>query len=65
MVGYERGDWGVEVGDRDLPAPRRLGHMVEGRLSVVVTACKYRDAVGTEGEREAAGVGCWSVGVCL
>ncbi len=57
MVGYERGDWGVEVGERDLLAPRRLGHMVEERLLVVVTACQYRDAVGAEGEREVAGVG--------
>ena len=58
MVGYERGDWGVEVGERNLPAPRRPGHMVEERLFVVVTACKYRDAASTASEREIAGVGC-------
>ncbi len=53
----------MKVGECDLSAPRRPGHMVKEWLTVVVTACKYRDAVGTEGERKIAGVSNWSVGV--
>ncbi len=56
MVRYEGGDWNVKVGECDMSAPRRPGHMVKEQLSVVVTTCKYRDAVGTTGERKVAGV---------
>ncbi len=47
-----------------MSAPKWLGHMVNEWLAVVVTACKYREAVGTEGEREVAGGSCSSVGIC-
>ncbi len=64
MLRYEGGDWNVKVSECDLSAPRRSGHMVKERLSIVVTSCKYREAVGTDGERKVAGVSCLSVGVC-
>ncbi len=63
MVRYEGGDWSVKVGECDMSAPGRPCQMGKEWINVVVTAFKYREAVGTEGERKVAGVSCWSMGI--